>query len=167
LLLIPFLAFFNLFSNWDTTLYGEVRGASDFRRNIYAMGGALIVTSVIMLALFAKTFGCFQLSLAGGPVRYGPSPMEIRWKAAPGARYRDGIETTWLKRRRSRNVLKAEPCEAGRSVLKGPEGAVLYRYLWRPVPPPTQFFAANKTLPSIFVNYIVGYRGVEHRSYRQ
>ena len=60
LLLIPFLAFFNLFSNWGATLYGEVRGASDFRKNIYAMGGALVVTSlvaVVMLALFAKTFG--------------------------------------------------------------------------------------------------------------
>ncbi|HSL01551.1 MAG TPA: APC family permease [Rubrobacteraceae bacterium] len=60
LLLIPFLAFFNLFSNWGATLYGEVRGASDFRKNIYAMGGALVVTSsiaVVMLLLFAKTFG--------------------------------------------------------------------------------------------------------------
>ena len=60
LLLIPMIVFFNLWSNWGATLYGEVRGASDFRRNIYAMGGALIVTSivaVIMLLLFAKTFG--------------------------------------------------------------------------------------------------------------
>ncbi len=60
LLLIPFLAFFNLFSNWGATLYGEVRGASDFRKNIYAMGGALVLTSVtavVMLLLFAKTFG--------------------------------------------------------------------------------------------------------------
>ncbi len=60
LLLIPMIVFFNLWSNWGATLYGEVRGASDFRRNIYAMGGALIVTSIvaiIMLALFAKTFG--------------------------------------------------------------------------------------------------------------
>jgi basic amino acid/polyamine antiporter, APA family len=60
LLLIPFLAFFNLFSNWGATLYGEVRGASDFRKNIYAMGGALVVTSLfaaVMLLLFAKTFG--------------------------------------------------------------------------------------------------------------
>jgi APA family basic amino acid/polyamine antiporter len=60
LLLIPMIVFFNLWSNWGATLYGEVRGASDFRKNIYAMGGALIVTSivaVIMLALFAKTFG--------------------------------------------------------------------------------------------------------------
>jgi amino acid transporter len=39
-LLIPFILFFNLWSNWGATLYGEVRGASDFRKNIYAMGGA-------------------------------------------------------------------------------------------------------------------------------
>jgi APA family basic amino acid/polyamine antiporter len=60
LLLIPMIVFFNLWSNWGATLYGEVRGASDFRKNIYAMGGALIATSVvavIMLALFAKTIG--------------------------------------------------------------------------------------------------------------
>jgi APA family basic amino acid/polyamine antiporter len=59
-LLIPMMAFFNLWSNWGATLYGEVRGASDFRKNIYAMGGALVVTSAvaaIMLLLFAKTFG--------------------------------------------------------------------------------------------------------------
>src|ERR687898_833890 len=59
LLLIPMIVFFNLWSSWGATLYGEVRGASDFRKNIYAMGGALLVTSVvavIMLALFAKTF---------------------------------------------------------------------------------------------------------------
>jgi amino acid transporter len=60
LLLIPMIVFFNLWSNWGATLYGEVRGASDFRKNIYAMGGALLVTSAvaaIMLLLFAKTFG--------------------------------------------------------------------------------------------------------------
>jgi basic amino acid/polyamine antiporter, APA family len=60
LLLIPMIVFFNLWSNWGATLYGEVRGASDFRKNIYAMGGALVVTSAvaaIMLLLFAKTFG--------------------------------------------------------------------------------------------------------------
>jgi APA family basic amino acid/polyamine antiporter len=60
LLLIPMIVFFNLWSSWGATLYGEVRGASDFRKNIYAMGGALIATSVaavIMLALIAKTIG--------------------------------------------------------------------------------------------------------------
>ncbi len=59
-LLIPFVFFFNLWSNWGATLYGEVRGASDFRKNIYAMGGALLATTAlagILLLLFAKTFG--------------------------------------------------------------------------------------------------------------
>jgi basic amino acid/polyamine antiporter, APA family len=58
--LIPLLLFFNLWSNWGATLYGEVRGASDFRKNIYAMGGALIFTTamaVIFFLLFDKTFG--------------------------------------------------------------------------------------------------------------
>src|SRR3954453_4057675 len=60
LLLLPFMAFFNLWSNWGATLYGEVRGASDFRKNIYAMGGALIattITAVVLFLLFSKTFG--------------------------------------------------------------------------------------------------------------
>ncbi|MDQ3670558.1 MAG: amino acid permease, partial [Actinomycetota bacterium] len=59
-LLIPFMLFFNLWSNWGATLYGEVRGASDYRNNIRAMGGALVATTVlavIMFLLFAKTFG--------------------------------------------------------------------------------------------------------------
>ena len=37
-----------------------MRGASDFRKNIYAMAGALVFTSilaVVLLLLFAKTFG--------------------------------------------------------------------------------------------------------------
>jgi APA family basic amino acid/polyamine antiporter len=68
-LLIPFLFFFNLWSNWGATLYGEVRGASDFRKNIYAMGGALLATTAvaaIFIALFAHTFGWqwFQSSQA-------------------------------------------------------------------------------------------------------
>jgi basic amino acid/polyamine antiporter, APA family len=59
-LLIPFMLFFNLWSNWGATLYGEVRGASDFRKNIYAMGGALLATTglaVITFLLIAKTMG--------------------------------------------------------------------------------------------------------------
>ena len=59
-LLIPFLLFFNLWSNWGATLYGEVRGASDFKKNIAAMGGALVFTTlaaIVMFLLFAKTFG--------------------------------------------------------------------------------------------------------------
>ncbi len=86
LLLIPLIVFFNLWSNWGATLYGEVRGASDFRRNIYAMGGALLATSLVaavMLALFAKTFGwdfyyaannAYWSGAEGAPVAVWPYP---------------------------------------------------------------------------------------------
>jgi basic amino acid/polyamine antiporter, APA family len=60
ILLVPMIAFFNLWSNWGATLYGEVRGASDFRKNIYAMAGALVFTTIlaiIFLLLIAHTMG--------------------------------------------------------------------------------------------------------------
>lgn len=89
-LLIPFILFFNLWSNWGATLYGEVRGASDFRNNIKAMGGALLATTVlaaVMFLLFAKTFGwdfynnvnngywgTIYEYVEGAPVTYWPYP---------------------------------------------------------------------------------------------
>jgi basic amino acid/polyamine antiporter, APA family len=79
-LLIPFLLFFNLWSNWGATLYGEVRGASDFRKNIYAMGGALIATSiaaVVMLLLFAKTFGWDFYNASNNGYWTGEGPLGI------------------------------------------------------------------------------------------
>ena len=81
LLLIPFLAFFNLYSNWGATLYGEVRGASDFRKNIYAMAGALVFTStavVILLLLFAKTFGWNFYYAANAAFWAGEGPV-LAW----------------------------------------------------------------------------------------
>ncbi len=74
-LLIPLLLFFNLWSNWGATLYGEVRGASDFRKNIYAMGGALIFTTVlaaVFFLLFAKTFGWSFYMAANNASTAGP-----------------------------------------------------------------------------------------------
>jgi basic amino acid/polyamine antiporter, APA family len=79
-LLIPFLLFFNLWSNWGATLYGEVRGASDFRKNIYAMGGALIATSiaaVVLLLLFAKTFGWDFYNASNNGYWNGEGPLGI------------------------------------------------------------------------------------------
>jgi basic amino acid/polyamine antiporter, APA family len=58
-LLIPFLMFFILWPNWGTTLYGEVRGASDFRRVFSGMFFGLwltVILTVIALLLIAKTF---------------------------------------------------------------------------------------------------------------
>jgi APA family basic amino acid/polyamine antiporter len=81
-LLLPLLFFFNLWSNWGATLYGEVRGASDFRKNIYAMGGALVfvtLLAVIFFLLFAKTFGwnwyqASNFAYSSGPLGVVPYP---------------------------------------------------------------------------------------------
>jgi APA family basic amino acid/polyamine antiporter len=55
---IPFIVFFNLWPNWGSTLYGEVRGATDFKRNLWGMAAALIITTVlavVFLLLIDKT----------------------------------------------------------------------------------------------------------------
>jgi APA family basic amino acid/polyamine antiporter len=58
--LIPFMLFFLLYPNWGATLYGEVRGAGDFRKVLNGMLGGLWVTvalAIVFLLLAAKTFG--------------------------------------------------------------------------------------------------------------
>jgi amino acid transporter len=60
LLTLPFLVFFNLWPNWGATLYGEVRGATDFKRNIAGMGwalGAMTVLAIVLLLAISKTVG--------------------------------------------------------------------------------------------------------------
>jgi basic amino acid/polyamine antiporter, APA family len=60
MLLVPFVLFFLLYPNWGATLYGEVRGASSFRRVFMPMFAGLWVTvlaTVIFLALVDKTMG--------------------------------------------------------------------------------------------------------------
>lgn len=55
---MPYIVFFNLWPNWGATLYGEVRGATDFKRNFWGMAWALIITTVlaaIFFLLIAKT----------------------------------------------------------------------------------------------------------------
>ncbi len=51
-LAIPYLVFFNLWPNWGATLYGEVRGATDFKRNFQGMFYALAATTVLGVILF-------------------------------------------------------------------------------------------------------------------
>ena len=50
-LLMPFLAFFNLWPNWGATLYGEVKGSQDFRKNFLGMAAALGVTTILAIVL--------------------------------------------------------------------------------------------------------------------
>ena len=70
MLLVPFMMFYLLWPNWGTTLYGEIRGASDFKRVFAGMFAGLWTTvalSVVLLALFAKTFGwAFYLNINSG-----------------------------------------------------------------------------------------------------
>ena len=46
-LAMPYIVFFNLWPNWGATLYGEVRGATDFKRNFWGMAWALIITTIL------------------------------------------------------------------------------------------------------------------------
>ena len=60
MLLVPMMMFYLLWPNWGTTLYGEIRGASDFRRVFTGMFAGLwttVLLSVVFLLLFAKAFG--------------------------------------------------------------------------------------------------------------
>jgi len=60
LLLIPMVAFYLLWPNWGATLYGEVRGAGDFKRVFNGMFWGLWVTvilSVLFFFLADRTFG--------------------------------------------------------------------------------------------------------------
>jgi amino acid transporter len=60
LLLIPFLCFWILWPNWGATLYGEVRGASDFKKVMGGMMYGLWVTvaiAIVFILLATKFFG--------------------------------------------------------------------------------------------------------------
>ncbi len=68
-LTLPFIVFFNLWPNWGATLYGEVRGATDFKRNFWGMAWAVIVTTTLGVALFlaiSKTIGWDFYTSANG-----------------------------------------------------------------------------------------------------
>ncbi len=59
-LTLPYIVFFNLWPNWGATLYGEVRGATDFKRNFAGMASALLVTTllaIVVLLSISKTIG--------------------------------------------------------------------------------------------------------------
>jgi APA family basic amino acid/polyamine antiporter len=87
IMLVPMLTFFNLWPNWGSTLYGEVRGASDYKRNLKGMLWAIIVTTVgaiLFFLLIGKTIGWDFYNLANGAFwnyTWGytttPSPLPI------------------------------------------------------------------------------------------
>src|SRR5215475_10046650 len=60
MLLVPAMMFFILWPNWGSTLYGDIRGASDFKRVFTGMFSGLWITvilTIIFLLLVAKTIG--------------------------------------------------------------------------------------------------------------
>jgi amino acid transporter len=60
MLLVPAMMFFILWPNWGATLYGEIRGASDFKRVFSGMFAGLWITvglTVAFLLLIDKTIG--------------------------------------------------------------------------------------------------------------
>ncbi|MEW5938245.1 MAG: hypothetical protein AB1750_01170, partial [Chloroflexota bacterium] len=68
-LTLPYLVFFNLWPNWGATLYGEVRGATDFKRNVAGMGYALLATTILGIILLfgiSKAVGWDFYVQAGG-----------------------------------------------------------------------------------------------------
>jgi basic amino acid/polyamine antiporter, APA family len=78
LALIPMVVFFNLWPNWGATLYGEVRGASDFKRNFWSMAAGLIGTTVlalIVLGLIARVIGWDFYNAANFTYYEGTSPF--------------------------------------------------------------------------------------------
>ena len=89
-LLLPFLAFYLLWPVWGATLYGEVRGAKEYRKVFSAMFWGLWVTVAlvaVIVLLIVKTVGwdfynaangAYWNSLAGGaapPVPIWPYPV--------------------------------------------------------------------------------------------
>ncbi len=90
--LIPFLAFFNIYPIWGAALGGEVRGSNDFKRNLKALTGALVFTTILAiigLFLFAYSFGWLFYNSAnyvywGTIYAYNPSSPPFPIFAYPG-----------------------------------------------------------------------------------
>jgi amino acid transporter len=78
--LVPFMLFFLLYPNWGSTLYGEVRGAGDFRKVLNGMLGGLWATvglAIVFVFLAAKTFGWEFFNASNGTYvnyAYGYTP---------------------------------------------------------------------------------------------
>ena len=74
MLLVPAMMFFLLWPNWGSTLYGEIRGASDFKRVFIGMFSGLwltVILTIVFLLLVAKTFGWDFFQNMNAPYYYG------------------------------------------------------------------------------------------------
>jgi APA family basic amino acid/polyamine antiporter len=85
LLLIPFLCFWILWPNWGATLYGEVRGAGDFKRVMGGMMWGLWVTvgiALVFILLATKFFGWQFFNAANLDYWSGVGPLPV-WAYPP------------------------------------------------------------------------------------
>jgi basic amino acid/polyamine antiporter, APA family len=77
-LLMPWLAFYMLWPNWGATLYGEVRGAKDYRKPFFSMFWGLWVTVALValvLVLTVKTMGWQFYNAANAAFYAGTAPV--------------------------------------------------------------------------------------------
>jgi len=80
LLLVPNMMFFILWPNWGASLYGEIRGANDFKRVFRGMFFGLWITTalvVIFFLLMAKTFGWAFYQNANAAFFNGTFPIPV------------------------------------------------------------------------------------------
>jgi len=80
LLLVPNMMFFILWPNWGASLYGEIRGASDFKRVFRGMFFGLWITTalvVIFFLLMAKTLGWDFYQNANAAFFNGTFPIPV------------------------------------------------------------------------------------------
>ena len=80
MLLVPAMMFFLLWPNWGSTLYGEIRGASDFKRVFIGMFSGLwltVILTVVFLLLVAKTFGWDFFQNLNATYYYGVGKIPI------------------------------------------------------------------------------------------
>jgi len=104
--LIPLVAFYNLWPNWGATLYGEVKGAVDFKRNMWQMMWANIlggVGGIAVLLLTFSTFGyeffqtsnyAYWMQLYGGSAP--PLPIYPYTPFLAGLVFNNPLLTVWL-----------------------------------------------------------------------
>ena len=80
LLLVPNMMFFILWPNWGASLYGEIRGASDFKRVFRGMFFGLWITTALVVVFFllmAKTFGWAFYQNANAAYFNGTFPLPV------------------------------------------------------------------------------------------
>ncbi len=80
LLLVPAMMFFILWPNWGASLYGEIRGASDFKRVFRGMFFGLWITTALVVVFFlliSKTFGWAFYQNANAAYFNGTFPLPV------------------------------------------------------------------------------------------